>query len=409
MRFSVDAHAIGCHLTGNEVYIRNLLKQFARIDRDSEFIAYVSKPGAPEQLPSRIATRWVSENPYKRLGLDIPRLIRKDRPDLLHVQYTGPVVCPVPIVASVHDVSDLEFPQYFTPFRAWQLRHTVKRTVKAAACVLTPSEFSRTCILRHYALDESKVVVVHNAVSSHFRPIERDVARAAVHRTMLQRARVQQTMAQRPMVQGASKLGPNVPFVLTVGDLQPRKNHLGLLRAFEEVLRAYPQLPHHLLFVGKETWYSKELHAAVLKYGIAERVHFTGFVEDDELVHFYAACDLFVFPSFHEGFGLPILEAMACGRAVACSNSSAMPEVADSAALLFDPHSTQAIGQAIKDILLDAELRTRLERLGSQRAAAFSWEKAAEQTLNAYYRVTGSTARPAGRPNVEKALNARVS
>jgi len=148
------------------------------------------------------------------------------------------------------------------------------------------------------------------------------------------------------------------------------------------------------------------LHAAVMKSSIAERVHFTGFVEDDELVHFYAACDLFVFPSFYEGFGLPILEAMACGRAVACSNSSAMPEVADAAALLFDPHSTQAIGQAIKDVLLDAELRTRLERLGSQRAAAFSWEQAAEQTLNAYYRVAGSGAR---RPNVEKALNARVS
>jgi glycosyltransferase involved in cell wall biosynthesis len=393
MRFSVDAHAIGCHLTGNEVYIRNLLKQFARIDRDNEFIAYVSKPGAPEQLPSRIETRWVSTNPYKRLGFDIPRLVRTDRPDLLHVQYTGPVFSSVPVVTSVHDVSYLEFPKYFTPFRAWQLRHTVKRTVNAAACVLTPSEFSRNAILRHYAIDESKVVVVHNAVSNHFRPIERDVARAFVQRTMLQR-----------------KMGLTAPYVLTVGDLQPRKNHLGLLRAFEDVMRAYPQLPHHLLFVGKETWYSKELHAAVMKSGIADRVHFTGFVEDDELVHFYAGCDLFVFPSFYEGFGLPILEAMACGRAVACSNSSAMPEVADSAALLFDPHSTQGIGQAIKDILLDGELRARLERLGSQRAAAFSWEQAAEKTLNAYYRVAGGSARATGRPvHAEKALNARMS
>jgi glycosyltransferase involved in cell wall biosynthesis len=386
MRFSVDAHAIGCHLTGNEVYIRNLLKQFARLDSDSEFLAYVSKPGAREQLPSRIKTHWVSENPYKRLGWDLPRFVRADRPDLLHVQYTAPVMCPVPVVVSVHDVSYLEYPQYFTHFRAWQLRHTVKRTVMSAACVLTPSEFSRAAILRHYPVDdgkvgESKVVVVHNAVSSRFRPIERDVARAAVQR----------------------KLGLNAPFVLTVGDLQPRKNHLGLLRAFEDVIRAHPHLPHHLLFVGKETWYSKELHRAVQQSGVAERVHFTGFVEDDELVHFYGACDLFVFPSFYEGFGLPILEAMACSRAVACSNSSAMPEVADAAAILFDPASVSAIAQAICDILLNAELRTRLERLGLQRASAFSWEKAAEKTLDAYYRVAGS-ARPA-----HKVLNARVS
>jgi glycosyltransferase involved in cell wall biosynthesis len=286
-----------------------------------------------------------------------------------------------PIVVSVHYVSYLEHPQYFTPFRSWQLRHTVKRTVMSAACVLTPSEFSRRAILSHYALDESKVVAVHNAVSSHFRPIEREVARAAVQR----------------------KQGLNVPFVLTVGDLQPRKNHLGLLRAFEDVIRAHPHLPHHLLFVGKETWYSKELHRAVLRSSVAERVHFTGFVEDDELVYFYAACDLFVFPSFYEGFGLPIIEAMACGRAVACSNSSAMPEVADAAAILFDPQSNAAIGQAILDVLLDAELRTRLERLGLQRAAAFSWEKAAEKTLDAYYTVAGG-ARPA-----RKVLNARVS
>ena len=404
MRFSVDAHAIGCHLTGNEVYIRNLLKQFARIDAESEFIAYVSKPGALAQLPERIDTRWVSSNPYKRLGLDIPRWVRKDQPDLLHVQYTGPVVSPAPVVASVHDVSFLEFPQYFTPFRAWQLRHTVKRTIKSAACVLTPSEFSRQAILSHYAIDESKVVTVHNAVSSNFRPIEREVARAAVERALGER----KIRCAGPGVIGAhpaaGKLpGGCAPFVLTVGDLQPRKNHLGLLRAFESVMRAYPHLPHHMLFVGKETWYSPELHRAVAQSGMAGRVHFTGFVEDEELVHFYAACDLFVFPSFYEGFGLPILEAMACGRAVACSNVSAMPEVADSAALLFDPASTDSIGQAMKDILLDAELRARLERLGSQRAAAFSWEKAAAKTLDAYYAVAGKRAR------VEKAMKARVS
>lgn len=370
MRFSVDAHAIGCHLTGNEVYIRNLLNEFARLDGESDFIAYLSKPLAELQIPSGIQKRWVSANPFKRLGFDLPSRLRLDRPHLLHVQYTGPLTCSVPLVASVHDVSFLEYPQYFTHFRAMQLRATVKRTVHTAARVLTPSEFSRRAILRHYGIANEKVVVVPNAVSSLFHPIEREAAAAAV----------------------GKKFQIPAPFVLTVGDLQPRKNHLGLLHAFEEVLRAHPHLPHRLVFVGKETWYSKDLHRAVARSGIGDRVHFTGFVEDADLIHFYGACELFVFPSFYEGFGLPILEAMASARAVACSNTSAMPEVADAAAILFEPGSTRQMARAMADVLLDSELRVRLERLGMHRAAGFSWNRAAARTLQIYYDVAASRA-----------------
>src|ERR1700687_2508991 len=143
MRFSVDAHAIGCHLTGNGVYIRNLLREFARLDEGNELIAYISKAGVRADLPDRIQTRRVSMNPYKRLGVDLPQHLRRDRPDVLHVQYTGPVFSAAPLVVSVHDVSYLEYPQYFTRFRSLQLRLTVKRTLKRAARVLTPSEFSR--------------------------------------------------------------------------------------------------------------------------------------------------------------------------------------------------------------------------------------------------------------------------
>ncbi|HTB15509.1 MAG TPA: glycosyltransferase family 1 protein [Bryobacteraceae bacterium] len=367
MRFSVDAHAIGCHLTGNEVYIRNLLHEFARLDRSSDFIAYVSKPGAHLQVPESIRTSQVSENPFRRLGLDLPMKLRYDRPDLLHVQYTSPIGCRVPLVVSVHDVSYLEHPQYFTRFRSTQLRWTVKRTVQAAARILTPSEFSRRAILRHYKIDERKVVVVPNAVSSSFRPVERESAAAIIE----------------------EKFGIRGPFVLTVGDLQPRKNHLGLLHAFEETLRQHPHLPHRLVFVGKETWYSKELHRAVLRSNVAGRVDFTGFVEDPDLLHFYGACHLFVFPSFYEGFGLPILEAMACGRAVACSSATAMPEVANAAGILFDPYSVPEMARAIGDVLLDDEMRVRLERLGTHRAAQFTWERAAQKTLDVYYDVAG--------------------
>jgi glycosyltransferase involved in cell wall biosynthesis len=367
MRFSVDAHAIGQHLTGNETYIRNLLTCFANLDRESDFIAYVSRPSAYAQVPARFQTRLVSENPFIRLGVDLTRKLRQDRPDLVHVQYTGPVGCPVPVVVSVHDVSYLEHPEYFTRFRALQLRHTVKRTVRRAARVFTPSEFSKQSILRAYDLPEDKVMVMPNAVSSSFRPVPRETSQRwlKAHRDY------------------------SFPFILTVGDLQPRKNHLRLIHAFEEIVRTYPGLPHHLVLVGKETWYSSTVRTAALKSPAGSRIHFTGFVEDDELLRLYGACDLFIYPSLYEGFGLPILEAMACGRSVACSNTSAMPEVADSAALLFDPNSVPEMVRAMRDLLLDAELRTRMERLGLHRATLFSWEKTARKTLDVYYEIAG--------------------
>ena len=375
MRFSVDAHAIGQHLTGNETYIRNLLNCFEVLDREADFVAYISREEAIADVPRSISKEARLGEPFVRLGYDLPRRVAEDRPSLLHVQYTAPLTCSAPIVVSVHDVSFLEHPEYFTSFRAMQLRLTVRRTVKAASCVLTPSEFSKQRILDAYQLPDDKVVVLPNGVSSVFHPVAREVA-------------------QRSM---RTSLAAPAPFILTVGDLQPRKNHLGLIRAFEDLIHAHPQLPHHLLVVGKETWYAPTVRAAAKKSPVADRIHFTGFVDDEELRRLYGACDLFVYPSFYEGFGLPILEAMACGRAVACSNTSAMPEVADSAALLFDPCSQRDLVFAMRDLLLNPELRQRMERLGVQRAAMFSWTSSAAKTLDLYYAVAGDASQSSHR------------
>ena len=177
------------------------------------------------------------------------------------------------------------------------------------------------------------------------------------------------------------------PFILSVGDLQPRKNHIGLIAAFAELVRAYPHLTQHLLLAGKDTWFSPKVREAARQSGVADRIQFLGYVSDEELLHLYNACDLFVFPSFYEGFGLPVLEAMACGRAVACSSTSSIPEVADSAAIMFDPYAKSEAVRAMADLLLDAQLRTRMERLGLQRASRFSWRTAAQQTLEVYREV----------------------
>jgi len=369
MRIAVDAHAIGRHLTGNEVYIRSLLREFAALDRVSDFIAYVSEPDAERFVPRRFQTRRVASNPYVRLGWNLSRNLSSDKPDLMHVQYTAPLFSRTPIVVTVHDVSFIEHPEYFTSWRCRQLRLSVARTVERASRVITVSDFSGDAILRAYPAAKGKVRVVPNAASSEFKVVSRGHAMRIVR----------------------ERFGISAPFIFSVGDLQPRKNHIGLITAFAGLMAAHPRLPHHLVLTGQNTWFTPKVRAAAQASGLASRIHFTGFVADSDLVHLYNACQCFVFPSFYEGFGLPILEAMACGRAVACSGTSAMPEVADGAGLLFDPRNPASISRAMADVLLDADLRERMERRGLQRAGHFNWRKSAQATLDIYREVAGGS------------------
>ena len=372
MLFAVDAHAIGCRLTGNEVYIRNLLTAMADLPGDWQLLAYVSRPEAEGMLPSRFRRARVSPNPFVRLGADLPLRLRRDRPSLLHVQYTAPIACTAPIVVTVHDVSFIEHPEFFPRWRARQLRLTVRRTVARAARVLTGSEFSARAIARHYGSLAPEITVIPNAASPLFRPVSRETAAAFVR----------------------SRFGIRSPFLLCVGDLQPRKNQLGLIRAFAALLRLLPDRDLRLVLAGKPTAFASRIHEAVRSSGAAERIHLLGFVSDEELLYLYNACELFVFPSWYEGFGLPLLEAMACGAPVACSNRSALPEVADAAAVFFDPASCEDMVRAMRDILREDELRARLKRLGLQRAAQFSWRRTAERTLAVYHAVCNAEFRP---------------
>jgi len=174
-----------------------------------------------------------------------------------------------------------------------------------------------------------------------------------------------------------------------------------LINAFARLLAAHPHLPHHLVLAGQKTWFTSRVMAAAQASGVASRIHFTGFVSDSDLNQLYNACDCFVFPSFYEGFGLPILEAMACGCAVACSNTSAMPEVAEGAGLLFDPRNPASIARSMADVLLDADLRKRMETRGLHRAGNFTWRKSALATLDIYREVVAECAGTNSRSAIE--------
>lgn len=362
LTIAVDAHAIGRRQTGNEVYVRSLIHRYPLLAPEANFIAYTCCDEASSWVPAEFRHRRVAVNPFVRLGADLSMKLRDDRPDLVHVQYTAPLFCPAPIVVTIHDVSYIDRPDYLPRARAMQLQLTVRNTVKRAAKVITISEFSRQRIADTYDLDPDRIAVTPLASQRHFRPMNRELAIRQVR----------------------ERLGVDRPFILNVGDLHPRKNQIGLIRAFRELLRSQPDLPHALVMAGKHTWFAPRVLEEVQRSGISDRIVLTKFVDDDFLPTLYNACELFVFPSFYEGFGLPVIEAMACGRPVVCSSATALSEVADGAALLFEPHSAAQQMRAMRDALLDEELRGRMEKKSLQRAKSFDWRETARMTLDVY-------------------------
>src|SRR5579883_327649 len=237
MRFAVDAHAIGRRLTGNEVYVRSLLREFAELDRASDFVACISERDADQWIPRRFSIRRVSQDPLKRLGWDLGRAVKASGADMLHVQYTAPLGVHVPVVVTVHDVSFIEHPEYFTFARREQLRITVSRTIRNSSRIITVSEFSKKAILKHYDVPSGKVHVVPNAANPCFRITNHDRARRAVR----------------------ERLNLDAPFVLSVGDLQPRKNHIRLIDAFAKLSSAHPKLTQHLVVTGEDTRFGEKV------------------------------------------------------------------------------------------------------------------------------------------------------
>jgi glycosyltransferase involved in cell wall biosynthesis len=265
----------------------------------------------------------------------------------------------------------MEHPEFLPTPRAIQLQLSTRHTLKRAAKVITISEFSRQHIARVFGVDPAAIAVTPLASQESFRVMNRELARQVVRH----------------------KLGIDRPYILHVGDLHPRKNQIGLIQAFRELLAAHPHLPHMLVLAGKQTWFAPKVLDQVRKSGLQERILLPGFVDDDFLPALYNAADLFAFPSFYEGFGLPVVEAMACGRPIVCSSATALPEVVDGAGLFFDPHSVGDQTRALRDILLDPELSARMERKSLQRAAFYDWRETARKTLEVYYQVAESRTR----------------
>ena len=354
--------------TGVNRYIANLLDHLpAALGPDDELIA-VGRPPAPDGGErSRLGRAW--QHPVARIAWEqsaLPILATRGRWDLLHSPVNvAPLLSPTRSVVTVHDLAFLTAAETMPSGRRRYLAALTARSVRRADRVIAVSESTRRDLARWFDLAPDRVSVTPLAADPRFRPSDAVTLSAFRAQNRIDR-----------------------PYILSVGTREPRKNGALLVRAFADLSRA---IPHDLVMVGPAGWLGGELDQALaaLPAAVRERVRLTGFVEDADLPLWYGAAEVFAYPTRYEGFGLPVLEAMACGTPVVTSDVSSLPEVAGDAGLLIDPNDREQLATALRRIVTDPALAADLRRRGTQRAARYSWAETARLTVEAYRSALG--------------------
>lgn len=365
MRVALDVHSIGMCKTGNETYIRNLVENLSALNAEElELHYYHTMPKHKFDHAS-----WRGEvhhlrphNPMLRIPFAFPAALLAHKIDLAHFQYVAPPLCSCPTIVTIHDISFEFFPEYFNPRERARMKLLIPLSGRRAAHVITISEYSRQQIIQTYRLPEERVTITYLGVSPKFCRLPEQDAHLATSRFNLTK-----------------------PFILGVGNVQPRKNLIRLIRAYAR-LRQEKSIPHDLVLVGQMAWKAEQILEEIDKLGIKDAVHTTGYVSENELVGLYNRADLFVYPSLYEGFGLPIVEAMACGTPVISSDVTCMPEVAGDATLLINPLSEADIASEMLRVIDNPVLADTLRSKGFDQSKKFNWRTAAEETAKIYRR-----------------------
>jgi glycosyltransferase involved in cell wall biosynthesis len=288
-----------------------------------------------------------------------PALLRLGRADVYHgVLNVVPLLCPVPSVVTIHDLSPFLFTQTFRKVNRAYTQWAIKVACRRATRILAVSEFTKREIVRWLHVAPERIVVTYDAAEPRFRPIG-----AAEVEAFRRRA------------------GLPERFILFVSTLEPRKNVPTLLDAYARIARS-TDAP--LIVGGGKGWLYEPIFAKAESLGLGDRVRFVGFIDNDDLPLWYAAATVFTLPSLYEGFGMGLLEAMACGTPIVTTTSSSLPEVAGDAGLQVPPTDADALGAALLRVLSDADLRAEMRERGLRQARRFSWRETAERTLAVY-------------------------
>ena len=395
MRIAFDGTTLTAGRTGVGYYTEHLLQHLAReVESTGDELIVVSNQPIDTQapLPKHVRVHEGHRFPI-RIGwmqMRAARALDYLRPDVAH--FTNgmmPFAAPVQTVVTIHDMSLRLYPQCHPLRRLVLNRPLMRQAVRRATALVTVSNSTRRDLLRLHGVAPERVSVVHEAASPEFRPI-RD-------RAVLDALRARYQLPAR--------------FMLYVGIIEPRKNLGRLMEAFAQARAA--GIPHQLVCVGPYGWSSRDLSSQIERLGITQHVHFTGYVPFEDLPGLYNLGEFFAFPSLYEGFGLPVVEAMACGTPVITANTSSLSEIAADAAETVDPTSVDALTQAIRKLADNREWREELSTRGLARARTFSWAQTARDMLSVYQRTAGMVTTPAAArepvPYVPRASSGGVS
>jgi glycosyltransferase involved in cell wall biosynthesis len=362
MRIGLIFYGLDRHLTGIGRYTESLLACLSRENIDP-ILLHAGRRGAPPGSLTLPGCRWLPA--LLTLGqVQISYMAGRHGLELIH-DPTGTMphtLARAKKVATVHDMVPYIYPQTSSRLDWLIYRWWLPLAAPRLDALITDSHNSKKDILRFMPISSEKVKVSPLSSPSHFK-----------------------VLPEEEVLEVLARFNISRPYILYVGSIQARKNLARLLEAYAQLRRWSSKWT--LVVVGARKWKSSPVYAALERLGMSEAVNFTGFVEDEDLPALYNGADLFVFPSLYEGFGLPVLEAMACGTPVVTSNASSLPEVAGEAALLVDPYNVEEIAAAMRRVLEDPDLAQELREKGLARAKQFSWERTARQTIEVYKKV----------------------
>ena len=379
MRIAIDLSPAIHQKAGLGRYARTLAEHLIAQDRANEYVAFAYGRFAGDALPPALralprASVPLDARPWRMgvwlahaLGVPLDRVL--PRVDLFHAtEHLLPPLKNAKTVFTLHDLIFQFFPEYHLPLNRWFLVNAMPRFLRRADAIIAVSECTKRDAIRFYNLPPEKITVIHEGVNPALRPVG--------DKNLIDQARARYAHGQ--------------PFIFFLGTIEPRKNISALIDAVR-VLRTRG-LPHRLLIAGRKGWLYQGVFDHARATGMESEIDFLDYVPDADLPALFAACDAFVFPSLYEGFGLPPLEAMACGAPVVCSNTSSLPEVVgdpsagsgQAAAILVNPRDAGEIAAAIQRVVTDCTLRSELRARGIVQAAKFSWGRAARETLAVY-------------------------